>query len=41
MAGGLLDGGEVDTEELGTALQGRSDGPGEGGVVGFPSVHAR
>ena len=41
VGGGLSDVVEVDAEKLGAAFQGRGDRAGEGGVVGFPGLHAR
>jgi hypothetical protein len=35
VGGRFADDGEVDTEQLGAALQGSGDRPGQGGVVGF------
>jgi hypothetical protein len=37
--GRSMDGGEVDAEELGAAIEWGSDRPGEGLVMGFPGVH--
>jgi hypothetical protein len=41
MGSRLLDGGEVDAQELGAALQGSGDRAGQGGIVGFLGLHAR
>jgi hypothetical protein len=41
VGGRLADGVQVDTEQLGAALQGTRDRTGQGGVVGVPGGHAR
>ena len=41
VGGRLADGGEVDAEQLGAALQRSRDRPGESGIVGFPGLHAQ